>query len=172
MTSSLAPLRSVCFHCPIWPPLLMQHFYPTLAFKPLIPLLPILFLLLCFLTTNSCSCLSFYASCFLFPPVTPSGFFNGMLAVSEPGALNRYTFSHPIPSTLSASRNPILSHLSLSESLDSLLCNLIAPTPDLAFSLMMPCTLAAASSFSLGRVYPFLNFLLPPSPHLTPTLIM
>ena len=94
------------------------------------------------------------------PPLTLSGFFNGMLEVFEPGALNYFTFSRPILSTSSASRNPISTHLPLSGSLDSLLCVLIAPTPSLAFSLMMPCTLAAASSFSSGKAYPFLNFLL------------
>ena len=37
-----------------------------------------------------------------------------MLEVSEPGALNYFTFFHPILSTLSAFRNPILTHLPLS----------------------------------------------------------
>ena len=44
----------------------MLHFCPTLIFKPLIPLLLILYPLS--LTTAPCSWLSFYASCFLFPP--------------------------------------------------------------------------------------------------------
>ena len=48
------------------------------------------------------------------PPLTLSGFSNGMLEVFEPGALNYSTFSRPIPSTLSVSRNPILTHLPLS----------------------------------------------------------
>ena len=105
-------------------------------------------------------------------PLTPSGFFNGMLEVFEPGALNYFTFSRPILSILSASRNPILTHLPLSKFLNSLLCALIAPTPGLAFSLLMPRTLAAVSSFSSGRAYPFLNSL--PSFFLCsiPTLIM
>ena len=34
----------------------------------------------------------------------------------------------------------------------------MAPTPVLAFSLLMPHMLAAVSSFSSGRAYPFLNF--------------
>ena len=59
----------------------------------------------------------------------------------------------------------------LSESLDSLLCNLIAHTPDLAFSLLMARTLAAASSFSSGRAFLSLNFLLLLFLRLTPTLI-
>ena len=41
---------------------------------------------------------------------------------------------------------------------DSLLGNLIAPTPGLAFSLLMPRTLATRLSLSSGRAYPILNF--------------
>ena len=41
------------------------------------------------------------------PPLTLSGFFNGMLEVFEPGALNYFTFFRPILSILSAFRNPI-----------------------------------------------------------------
>ena len=55
--------------------------------------------------------------------------------VFEPGALNYFTSFCHIPLTLSVSRNPILTHLPLSESLDSLICLLIAPIPGLAFSL-------------------------------------
>ena len=105
-------------------------------------------------------------------PLTISGFFNGMLEVSVPGALNYFTFSRPIQSTLSASRNPILAHLPLSGFLDSLLCVLIAPTPGLAFSLLMPHTPAAPLLFSSGRAYPFLNFLPPLFLRSIPTLIM
>ena len=94
-------------------------------------------------------------------PLALSGFFNGMLEVFEPGALNCYTFFCPTSLTLSLSRNPILTHLPLSEFLDSLLCVLIAPTPCLAFSLVMPRTLATVSSFSSGRAYLSLNFLPP-----------
>ena len=106
------------------------------------------------------------------PPLTLSGFINGTLKVFEPGALNYFTFSRPIQSTLSAFRNPILTHLPLSKFLDSLLCILIAPTPGLAFSLLMPRTPAAALSFSSGRAYPFLNFLPRLFLRLIPTLIM
>ena len=143
------------------PPLLMLHSRPTLVSKPLIPYLPILYLfpppphhrplllpiLLRFLPP--------------LPPLTLSGFFNRMLEVFELGALNYLTFSRPILSTLSASGNPILTHLPLSGFLGSLLCVLIAPTPGLAFFLLMPRTLAAASLFSSGKAYPFLNFLPP-----------
>ena len=154
------------------PPLLMLHSRPTLVSKPPILLLPILypfplphyhrFLLLAILLR-------------LLPPLLPltlSGFFNGMLEVFEPGALNYFTFSHPIQSTLSASRNPILTHLPLSGFLDSLLCVLIAPTPGLAFSLLMPRTPAAALSFSSDRAYLFLNFPPPLFLRSIPTLIM
>ena len=104
--------------------------------------------------------------------LTLSGFFNGMLEVSVSGALNYFTFSHPIQSTLSASRNPILTSLPLSGFLDSLLCVLIALTPGLAFFLLMPRTLAAALSFLSGRAYPFLNFPPPLFLRSIPTLIM
>ena len=95
-----------------------------------------------------------------------------MLEVFEPGALNYFTFSRSILLTLSASRNPILNYFPLSGFMDSLLYVLIAPTPCLAFSLLMPRTLAAALSFSSGRAYPFLNFLHPLFLRLIPNLIM
>ena len=124
------------------PPLLMQHFHSTLTFKPLIPHLPILYRL----PHHRLLLLAVLLRLLLpLPPLTPSGFFNGMLAVSEQGALNCYIFFRPIPLTLSVSRNLILTHLPLSGSLDSLLCDLISPTPDLAFSLVMPRTLGYSS---------------------------
>ena len=70
------------------------------------------------------------------PPLhllTPSGFFNGMLGVSEPVASNFYTLFHLIPLTLFVSRNLTLIYIPLSGFLDSLLCDLIAPTPGLVF---------------------------------------
>ena len=120
------------------PLLLMLHSHLTLVFKPPIPFL----LILCLLPLLPSHCLlllavSLYTSCFLFPP-SPSRFFNGMLAIPEPRALNFYTFFCFILLTLSVSRNPILTHLPLSGFLESLLCDLIAPTPDLAFSLLVP----------------------------------
>ena len=42
---------------------------------------------LCTLTTTSCFWLFLYTSCFFFSSLTLSGFLNGMLGVSEPGAL-------------------------------------------------------------------------------------
>ena len=93
------------------------------------------------------------------PLLTPLGFFNGMLAVSERGALNYYIFFGPILLTLSLFRNLISTHLPLSGSVDSLLCDWIAPTPGFAFSLVMPRTLAVTSSLLSGRANPSLNFL-------------
>ena len=154
------------------PPLLMLHTCTTLVSKSPIPHLPTLLLL--FLPPHHGPLFRAVLLCLLtpFPPLTLSGFFNGMLVVSVPGALNYFTFFRPILSTLSASRNPILTHLPLCGFLDSLLCVLIALTPSLAFSLLMPRTLAAALSFLSGRAYPFLNFLPPLFLRSIPTLIM
>ena len=159
-------LRHVYLHCKTWAPsanaaILPQprlqtsyppsaHFIPshsapsTLSLTPVPPLLPL----------------------------TLSGFFSGMMEIFEPGALNYFTFSRPILSTSSTSRNPISTYLTFSDFLDSLLCDLIAPTPGLAFSLLMLPTLAASSSFSSGRVYLSLNFLPHLFHHLIPILIM
>ena len=154
------------------PPLLMLLSCPTLVSKLLIPHLPILYLLP---LPSHHRLLLLAILLHLLPPLLPltlSGFFNGMLEVFEPGALNYFTFFHPILSTLSAFRNPILTHLPLSGFLDSLFCVLIAPTPGLAFSLLMPRMPVAALSFSPDRAYPFLNFLPPLFLHSIPTLIM
>ena len=149
----------------------MLHSFPTLISKPLIPHLPILYLLP--LPPHHRILLLAVLLRLLPPPsLTLSGFFNGMLEVFEPRALNCFTFSRPILSTLSASRNPITTHLPLSEFLVSLLCALTAPTPGLAFSLLITRTLAVAVSFSSSRAYLFLNFLQPLFLRLIPTLIM
>ena len=84
--------------------------------------------------------------------------------------LLHFSSSHSLTSFIS--RNLILIYLPLSGSLDSLLCNLIAPTPSLVFFLLMSQTLAAASSFSSGRTYLSLSFLRPLFLRLTPTPIM
>ena len=152
--------------------LLMLHSRVTLVSKPPILHLPILYLLP--LPLHHRPLLLAVLLCLL-PPnllLTLSGFFNGMLEVSVPGALNYFTFPCPIQSTLSAYRNLILTLLPLSGFLHSLLCVLIAPTPGLAFSLLMPRTPAAALSFSSGRAYPFLKFLPPLFLRSIPTLIM
>ena len=150
----------------------MSHSCPTHVSKLLIPHLPILYLLL---LPSHHRPLLLAVLRHLLPPLLPltfSGFFNGMLEVFEPGALNYFTFFHPILSTLSAFKNPILTHFPLSGFLDSLFCVLIAPTPGLAFSLLMPRMPVAALSFLSDRTYPFLNFLPPLFPCLIPTLIM
>ena len=152
------------------PPLLILHSRPTLVSKPLIPHLPIIYLLPLLLHHRPLLLTVFLRLLPLLLPLTLSGFFNGMLEVFEPGALNYFTFFRPILSTLSASGNPILTHLPLSGFLYSLLCVLIAPTPGLAFSLVMPRTPAAALSFSSGWAYLFLNFLPPLFLRLIPTL--
>ena len=89
------------------------------------------------------------------PSDSLSGFSNGILEVFEPEALNYFTFFHPILLTLSVSRNPITTRLPLSGSMDSLLCVLIAPTPGLAFSLVMPRTLARRRHFRQAGLIPF-----------------
>ena len=125
---------------------------PTLAYKSLIPLPLSLYLLP--LLPHHCFMLLAASLLLLLPfPLTPSRFVNGMLEVFEPGALNFYTLFRLILLILLLSRNLSLIHLSLSESLDSLLCDLIAPTPGLAFSLVMLCMLVAAS-YSSGKAYP------------------
>ena len=102
---------------------------PTLAFKPFIPLRPILYLLP-LLPHHRLFLLAVCLHLQLpLSPLTPSWFFNGMLVVSEPGALTFYTFFRPIPFTLFASRNPILTPFSFLKSLGFLLCVLIASTP-------------------------------------------
>ena len=154
------------------PPLLMLHSHVTLVSKPPILHLPIIYLLP--LPLHHRALLLAILLCLLPPllPLTLSGFFNGMLVVSVPGALNYFTLSRPIQSTLSAYRNPILTVLPLSGFLDSLLCVLIAPTPGLVFSPPIPRTLAAVLSFSSGRAYSFLYFPPPLFLRLILTLIM
>ena len=116
----------------------MQRSHTILAFKPPIPFSPTLYLLplhphhcLMLLTVS----LHLLASS---SPFTPSRLFNGMLGVSEQGALNCYTLFRLIPLTLFASRNLTVIFLPLSGSLDSLLCDLIAPTPGLESFLLIP----------------------------------
>ena len=154
------------------PLLLLQHLHPTLAFKPSILFPPTLYLLL----LHPYHCLMLLAASLylllLLPSLTPSEFFNGMLEVSELGALKCYTLFCLIPLTLFVSRNLILIYLPLSGSLDSLLCDLIAPTPSMVFFLVISQMLAVVSSFLSGRAYPSLSFLLPFFLHLTATLIM
>ena len=92
----------------------MLHSCSTLVFNPLIPYLPIQYFLP--LLPHHCPLLLAVLLCLLppFAPLTLLRFFNGMLEVFKPGALNHFTFFYPILSTLSVSRNPILTPLPLS----------------------------------------------------------
>ena len=140
-TSTVASSSDLhCFHTSTpqsGPLLLMQHSHPTLAFKPLILFQSTSYLL----PMHSHHRLMLLAvSLHLLLPLplpTPSRFFNGMLGVSKPGALNFYTLFCLIPLTLFVSRNLTLIHLPLFGSLDSLLCDPMAPTPVLLFFLLM-----------------------------------
>ena len=93
---------------PSGPLLLMHHSHSILAFKPFIPFPPTLF----FLRLHPHHRLMLLAVSLylllLLPLSTLSGFFNGMLGIFEPGALNCYTFFRLIPLTLFVSRNPIV----------------------------------------------------------------
>ena len=120
------------------PPLLMQHF-------PLHPRLQTSYPLSAHFVSSPSAPSPPPLAPALPSPLTPSGFFNGMLAVSEPRALNCYTFFRFIPLALFVSRNPTLIHIPFFGFLDYQFCDLIAPTPGLAFSLLMPHTLAVAS---------------------------
>ena len=169
MTSSSDSSSWYTFTAQSGPLLLMQHSHSTLTFNPFSadfvssPFAPSP-------PPHAPGC--FIHSQLSIPFQTPSGFFNGMLGVSKPGALNYYTLFRLILLTLFISRNPTLIHLPLFGSLDSLLCDPIAPTPDLVFFLLMSQTLAATSSFSSSRAYSSLSFLPPLFLCLAPTLIM
>ena len=165
-------LQLTYLYCLIWFPLLIQHSRPTLAFKPVILFLPTsyffplhshhrlmllavsLYLLLTLLLPDSLRVLQWNAE------------------ISKPVAINFLTLFCLILLTLFVSMYLTLTYLPLSGSLDTLLCDLIAPTPGLIFFLLMSHTLAAVSSFSSGRAYPSLNFLPPLFLRLIPTLIM
>ena len=68
---------------------------------------------LCTLPALSCSWLFSYTFCYLFIPLTRSGFFNGMPEVAKPETLNFSTLSRFILWIL-ISRNPTSTHLPLS----------------------------------------------------------
>ena len=167
MTSSSDSSSWYTFTAQPRPLLLMQHSHPTLAFKPLILFPPTLYLL----PLHPHHRLTLLAvSLYLLLPLpllNSFWFFNGMPGVSEPGAL-----FYLIPLTLFISRNLTSIYLPLSRFLDSLLCDPMAPTPDMVFFLLMSQMLAAASSFSSSRVYPSLSFLPPLFLCSAPTLIM
>ena len=107
VTSSLDSSSWYIFTAQSGPLLLMHHSHPILAFKPFISFPPTLYLL----PLHPHHRLMLLAvSLYLLLPLplsTPSGLFNGMLGVSEPGALNCYTLFRLIPLTSFVSRNPI-----------------------------------------------------------------
>ena len=139
--------------------LLMQHVTPPLPSNLLSFFRPLCIFSLCTLTTASCSWLFLFTSCFLFPSLTPSRFFNEMLGVSEPEALKCCTSSHQVDLICIQQSN-----LNLSSSFGthgfSALQSDCGNTRSGIF-LLMSQTLAAAS----------LSFLPPLFLCLTPTLI-
>ena len=145
---------------------------PTLAFKPLIPLPPTLYLLL----LHPHHRIKFLAvSLQLLLPLPPESLM--VLQWNTGGVRTRSTelphflSSHPVDLICIQKFN--LNSSSSFQILDFLLCNLMAPTPGLVFFLLMPHTLvASSSSFLSGRAYLSLNFLPPLFLRLTPTLIM
>ena len=163
--TSLVILQLVYLHCSIWLPSANAALLPTLVFKPLTPLLPILYILPLHPRHRLLLLVVSLHLLFLFPTdfLKVLQWNAGSLRARSTELLH-FLSSHPID--LFVSRNLTLTHVPLSGFLNSLLCDLIAPAPSLAFSLLIPRTLAAASSFSSGMAYPSL-FL-----RLTPTLIM
>ena len=153
-------------------PVLIQHSHPTLTFKPFILILLTLYLLP--LHPYHHLMLLAVSLYLLLPLPLPNSLrvLQWNAGVSKPGALNCYTLFCVISLTLFVSRNLTLIYLPLSGSLDSLLCDPMAPTPDLICFLLMSQTLAVASLFSSGRAYPSLSFLPPLFLRLIPTLIM
>ena len=73
----------------------------------------------------------------LLPPLTCSGFFNGMPEVFELGAQNYCSLSHLILWILFVFRNSTFTRLPVCRFLNSLLCDLIAFTPGLTLFLLM-----------------------------------
>ena len=165
-------LQLVYLHCSIWPPLLMQHSRPILTFKLLILFPPTSYLFP--LHPRHRLMLLAVSFCLLFPFLLPDSnsvlqWNAGDLRVKSTELLY-FISSHPVDPIVST--NLTLTYLPLSKSLDSRLCDLIAPTSGLVFFLLMSHTLAAASSFLLGKAYSSLNFLPPLFFRLTHTLNM
>ena len=105
-------------------------------------------------------------------PLTPSGFFNKMLEVSEPGALNYFVLFRLILLTLFVSRNLTYTHLSLFGFLDFLLCDQISPTPGLVFPPPISPTKAVVLSFFVRQGLSFSELSTSSLSSLDPTPIM
>ena len=150
----------------------MQHSHPTLVFKPLILFLPTLYLLP--LHPHNCLMLLAVFLYLLLALLLPDSLrvlqwnAGGLRARST--ELLHFIVSHPVDLICIQESNLNLS--SFLQNLDSLLCNSMAPTPNLVFFLLMSQMPVAASSFSSGSAYPSLSFLPPLFLRLTPTLIM
>ena len=124
---------------------------------------------LCPLTIVSCSWLSFYASSL--PPdslMVLQWNAGGLRARST--ELLHFLSSHPVDLICIQESNFNSSFSFRVPGFSALV--LIAPTPGLAFSLVMPRMLAAVSSFSSDRAYLSMNFLPPFFLHSIPTLII
>ena len=152
------------------PLLLTQHLHPI--FKPLILILPTLYLLP--LLPNHRLMLLAVSLYLLLPLPLPNSLralqWNAGGLQARSTKLLHFLSFHPVDHIYIQESNLI--YLPLFRSLDSLLCDLMAPTLDLVFFLLMSQTLAAASLFSSSRAYPSLSFLPPLFLRLTPTLIM
>ena len=151
----------------------MQHSHLTLTFRLLILFSPTLYLLPLHLHHRiMLLAISLYLLLSLSLPNSLRVFqWNaGGLRASRTKLLH-FISSHPVD-LIYISRNLTSIYPFLSESLDSLLCNSMAPNPDLVFFLLMSLTLVAASSFLSSRAYSSLSFLPPLFLRLAPTLIM
>ena len=150
----------------------MQHSHSTLTFKPLILFPPTLYLLLLHPHHRlMLLAVSFYLLLSLPLPNSLRVLqWNAGGLCARSTKLLHFISSHSL--ILFISRILTLINLPLFRSLDSLLCDLIAPTLDLVFFLLMSQTLAAASSFSSSRAYSPLSFLPSLFLRLAPTLIM
>ena len=150
----------------------MLHSRPTLVFESLIPIYPFCISPLCPLTTVPCSWLSFYASCFPIPP--------DFLRVIQWNAGGPRARSTELLHFISSQPFDLfcIQEFNLNSSSSFRIPRFFALRSDcthsrlLAFSLLMPRTLAAASSFSSGRAKSSLNFLPPLFLRLIPTSIM
>ena len=169
----LGLLQLVYLHCSIWPPSsnvalalhphlktsypFSTHFVssPSAPSPPLMLLAVSLYLLLSLSLPYSLRVFQWNAG--------------GLQARST--KLLHFISSHPVD-LIYISRILTLIYLPLFRSLDSLLCDPMAPTPNLVFFLLMSQTLAAASLFSSRRAYPSLSFLPPLFLDLAPTLII
>ena len=150
----------------------MQHSHPTLTFKPFMLFPPTLYLLP--LHPHHRLMLLAVSLYLLLPLPFPNSLrvlkWNAGDLQPRSSELLYFISSHLIDLIYIQESN--LNLCSFFGSLDSLLCDLITPTPDLIFFLLMLQMLAAASSFSSSRAYPSLSFLPPLFLCLAPTLIM